>query len=58
MNNYLYFQIVYVFAEGVIFLVAMQRIKDFKEDFNLFSEVRIYSLNWLVFTNVILFLTI
>lgn len=58
MNINLYYLIVFTFAEGVVFLAAMQRIKDFKEDFNLLDELRAYALSWLFFTNLIIFLVV
>lgn len=54
----MYFLIAFTFAEGVVFLAAMHRIKDFKEDFNLLDELRAYALNWLFFTNLIIFLSV
>lgn len=58
MTNSLYFLMFYSFAEGVVFLTAMYRVRDFNEDFNLLDELKRYAIFWLLFTNLILFLMI
>jgi len=58
MTNSLYFLIFYSFAEGVVFLAAMYRVRDFNEDFNLLDELKRYAIFWLFFSNLILFLMI
>ena len=58
MTNSLYFLMFYTMAEGVVFLWAMHRVRDFNEDFNLLDEIKRYAIFWLVFTNLILFLMV
>lgn len=58
MTNSLYFLIFYSFGEGILFLVAMHRVRHFNEDFNLLDEIKRYAIFWLVFTNLILWLMV
>ena len=50
-----YFLIIYSFLEGLTLLLALQQVRNFKEDFNLFDEIKRYAAVWLLFTNLILF---
>lgn len=50
-----YFLILYSFGEGLTFLLALQKVRNFNEDFNLFDEIKRYAIAWLFFTNLILF---
>ena len=54
----LYYLMCFYFIEGIVFLWAMHRVKDFKEDFNLLNEFKWYTLSWVFFNNLILFVTI
>ena len=58
MTNSLYFLIFYTFTEGVVFLAAMYRVRNFNEDFNLLDELKRYAIFWLFFSNLILWLMI
>ena len=58
MTNSLYFLIFYSFTEGVVFLAAMYRVRNFNEDFNLLDELKRYTFFWLLFSNLILWLMI
>jgi len=58
MSITLYFLIIYYFAEGIVLLLAMHRVKDFKEDFNMLDELKGYTLCWLFLSNLVLFVTI
>ena len=58
MNNSLYFLVFYALAEGLVFLWAMHRVRDFNEDFNLLSELKRYAIFWLLFTYLALWLII
>ena len=49
-----YFLILYSFLEGLMLLLALQQVRNFNEDFNLFDEIRRYAAVWLIFTNLIL----
>jgi len=49
-----YFLIFYSFLEGITFLCALSRVRNFKEDFNLFDEMKRYAAAWLLLTNLIL----
>ena len=58
MSISLYFLIIYSFVEGIIFLSAMHRIRNFNEEFNILDEIKRYSIFWLFFTNLILWLLV
>ena len=58
MEISLYFLTLYYFAEGLALLWAMHLVKDFKEDFNLMKELKIFSCIWLVLTNLSLFVAV
>ena len=52
MTNSLYFLIFYSFTEGIVFLAAMYRVRNFNEDFNLLNELKRYAIFWLFFNNL------
>ena len=54
----MYFLVFYSFAEGLVFLLAMHRVRNFNEDFNLLDEMKRYAILWMFFTQIILFLMI
>ena len=58
MSISLYFLIIYSFVEGIVFLSAMHRIRNFNEEFNILDEIKRYSIFWLFFTNLILWLLV
>ena len=58
MNISLYFLVFYSFAQGLTFILALTRVRNFNEDFNLFDEMRRYAIAWLLLTNMILFVQI
>lgn len=58
MTISLYFLIFYSLLEGLTFLLAMYRVRNFNEDFNLFDEIKRFAACWLLFTNVILFVNV
>ena len=58
MNISLYFLVCYSFLQGLTFILALTRVRNFNEDFNLFDEMRRYAIAWLLITNLILFVQI
>ena len=58
MTISLYFFIFTAFAEGVLFLWALHRVRNFNEDFNLFDEIKTYAACWLFMSYLCLFLVV
>ena len=54
----MYFFTIVTAIEAGLFLWTINLLKDFREDFNLLTEIKWFALSWLVFSNLILFITI
>ena len=54
----MYFFVIVTAIEAAMFLWTIYIVKDFKEDFNLLTEIKWYAFAWLAFSNLILWLTI